>query len=174
VCLLPSLSTNRVRRGVDIRRFNDPNSKFFVYLISTRAGGLGINLTGADTVVHFDSDFNPQVDLQAQDRCHRIGQTKPVNVYRFITEHTVEERLIARAEKKLYLDQMVMRRTHARIRARKKGLFKERNRPFFLTFLTIFCLIYYTPTAPAQLLTLFGYSLSALRLYMPLATSCCR
>ncbi len=58
-------STNRVRRGVDIRRFNDPNSKFFVYLISTRAGGLGINLTGADTVIHFDSDFNPQSDLQA-------------------------------------------------------------------------------------------------------------
>jgi SNF2 family DNA or RNA helicase len=67
-------STNRVRRGVDIRRFNAPNSPFFIYLISTRAGGLGINLTGADTVIHFDSDFNPQQDLQAQDRCHRIGQ----------------------------------------------------------------------------------------------------
>ena len=113
-------STNRVRRSVDIRRFNDPNSRFFVYLISTRAGGLGINLTGADTVVHFDSDFNPQCDLQAQDRCHRIGQTKPVMVYRFITENTVEERLIARAEKKLFLDMMVNRQSHT-------GDFSENN-----------------------------------------------
>eukprot|EP00808_Paulinella_micropora_P030077 g69080.t1 len=102
-------STNRVRRSVDIRRFNAPNSKLFVYLISTRAGGLGINLYTADAVIHYDSDFNPQVDLQAQDRAHRIGQTKPVHVYRFVTQDTVEQRLIRRADKKLYLDMMINR-----------------------------------------------------------------
>ena len=61
----------------------------FVFLLSTRAGGLGINLTSADTVVIYDSDFNPQMDLQAMDRAHRIGQKKEVRVYRLITEDTV-------------------------------------------------------------------------------------
>jgi len=60
-----------------------------VFLLSTRAGGLGINLTAADTVIIYDSDFNPQMDLQAMDRAHRIGQKKMVNVYRLITENTV-------------------------------------------------------------------------------------
>jgi len=69
-------STPRVKRSFDIRRFNQEDSTKFVYLISTRAGGLGITLTGADTVIHFDSDFNPHVDLQAQDRVHRIGQVR--------------------------------------------------------------------------------------------------
>eukprot|EP00466_Bigelowiella_natans_P018140 jgi/Bigna1/40705/e_gw1.45.14.1 len=100
-------STNRVRRVVEVKRFNAKNSRVFLFLISTRAGGLGINLPTADTVVHYDSDFNPQVDLQAQDRCHRIGQTKPVHVYRLVTEGTVEERVVMRAQKKLYLDKMV-------------------------------------------------------------------
>ncbi len=62
----------------------------FVFLLSTRAGGLGINLTAADTVVIYDSDWNPQMDLQAMDRAHRIGQKNMVNVYRLITENTVE------------------------------------------------------------------------------------
>jgi len=62
----------------------------FVFMLSTRAGGLGINLTAADTVVIYDSDFNPQMDLQAMDRAHRIGQKNMVNVYRLITENTVE------------------------------------------------------------------------------------
>lgn len=64
-------------------------SQKFVFLLSTRAGGLGINLTAADTVVIYDSDFNPQMDLQAMDRAHRIGQKNMVNVYRLITENTV-------------------------------------------------------------------------------------
>eukprot|EP01047_Picozoa_sp_COSAG01_P031115 COSAG01_NODE_2195_length_8181_cov_180.569414_6_plen_106_part_00 len=68
--------------------FNNPNSKHFIFLLSTRAGGLGINLTTADIVVLYDSDWNPQMDLQAQDRAHRIGQKKPVKVFRLITEHT--------------------------------------------------------------------------------------
>jgi SNF2 family DNA or RNA helicase len=66
------------------------NSEKFVFLLSTRAGGLGINLTSADTVIIYDSDWNPQMDLQAMDRAHRIGQKSPVNVYRLITENTVE------------------------------------------------------------------------------------
>jgi len=77
-------------------------------MLSTRAGGLGINLATADTVILYDSDWNPQMDLQAMDRAHRIGQTKPVNVYRFMTEGSVEEKIIERAQKKLYLDAAVI------------------------------------------------------------------
>jgi SWI/SNF-related matrix-associated actin-dependent regulator of chromatin subfamily A member 5 len=67
-----------------------PNSEKFVFLLSTRAGGLGINLTSADTVIIYDSDWNPQMDLQAMDRAYRIGQKNVVNVYRLITENTIE------------------------------------------------------------------------------------
>jgi SWI/SNF-related matrix-associated actin-dependent regulator of chromatin subfamily A member 5 len=88
--------------------FNAPNSEKFVFLLSTRAGGLGINLATADIVVLFDSDWNPQVDLQAMDRAHRIGQTKQVRVFRFVSEGTVEEKIIERAERKLYLDAAVI------------------------------------------------------------------
>ena len=101
--------TSRVRRSLDIRVFNAKDSKVFAYLMSTRAGGLGINLQTADTVILYDSDWNPQVDLQAMARVHRIGQKKMVHVYRFVTENTVEERVLLRAEKKLYLDKMVNR-----------------------------------------------------------------
>ena len=62
-----------------------------MFLLSTRAGGLGINLTAADTCIIYDSDWNPQQDLQAQDRCHRIGQTKPVMVYRLVTKKTIDQ-----------------------------------------------------------------------------------
>ncbi|KAI8905848.1 SNF2 family N-terminal domain-containing protein, partial [Gorgonomyces haynaldii] len=90
-----------------IQDFNtDPNMKLF--LLSTRAGGLGINLTSADTVIIFDSDWNPQADLQAQDRVHRIGQTKPVIVYRFVTEGTVEKKIIERASGKRKLEKLVI------------------------------------------------------------------
>eukprot|EP00906_Rhabdomonas_costata_P005720 RCo008508 len=85
---------------------NDP--KVFAFLLSTRAGGLGINLTAADTVIIYDSDWNPQTDLQAQDRCHRIGQTKPVCVYRLITANTVESYLLRRATRKLRLEHLVI------------------------------------------------------------------
>ena len=76
--------------------------------MTTRAGGLGINLQTADTVVLYDSDWNPQADLQAQDRAHRIGQTRPVSVYRFCMEGTLEEKILERAERKLYLDRLVI------------------------------------------------------------------
>lgn len=77
-----------------IAEFSKPGSDLFIFLLSTRAGGLGINLTSADTVVIYDSDWNPQMDLQAMDRAHRIGQTKQVNVYRLITKNSLEERII--------------------------------------------------------------------------------
>ena len=79
-------------------------------MLSTRAGGLGINLFTADTDILYDSDWNPQADLQAQDRAHRIGQTRPVSVYRFCMEGTLEEKIIERAEHKLYLDRLLIER----------------------------------------------------------------
>ncbi|EOX91123.1 Chromatin remodeling 1 isoform 4 [Theobroma cacao] len=77
-------------RRRQIQEFNDENSNCRIFILSTRAGGLGINLTAADTCILYDSDWNPQMDLQAMDRCHRIGQTKPVHVYRLATAHSVE------------------------------------------------------------------------------------
>ncbi|XP_034021354.1 LOW QUALITY PROTEIN: lymphoid-specific helicase [Thalassophryne amazonica] len=94
-------------RDKNIRKFStDP--EVFLFLLSTRAGGLGINLTAADTVIIFDSDWNPQADLQAQDRCHRIGQTKPVVVYRLITANTIDQKILDRASAKRKLEQMVI------------------------------------------------------------------
>eukprot|EP00463_Aulacantha_scolymantha_P003632 TRINITY_DN4501_c0_g1_i1.p1 TRINITY_DN4501_c0_g1~~TRINITY_DN4501_c0_g1_i1.p1 ORF type:complete len:345 (-),score=83.68 TRINITY_DN4501_c0_g1_i1:247-1182(-) len=100
--------TNRIIRELDIRDFNAPDSSFFIYLISTKAGGLGLNLASADTVIIYDSDWNPQNDKQAIARAHRIGQTKPVTIYRLISEETVEERIVQRAQKKLYLNKVVV------------------------------------------------------------------
>ncbi|XP_038719060.1 ISWI chromatin-remodeling complex ATPase CHR11-like isoform X2 [Tripterygium wilfordii] len=95
-------------RDASIEAFNRPGSDKFVFLLSTRAGGLGINLATADVVILYDSDWNPQVDLQAQDRAHRIGQKKEVQVFRFCTEYTIEEKVIERAYKKLALDALVI------------------------------------------------------------------
>ena len=101
--------TNRVQRQVDINAFNMVGSTRFCFLMSTRAGGLGINCQTADTCILFDSDWNPQVDLQAMARVHRIGQKKTVHLYRLVSRGTVEERIVQRAEKKLYLDKVVNR-----------------------------------------------------------------
>ncbi|KAG9459796.1 hypothetical protein H6P81_004304 [Aristolochia fimbriata] len=95
-------------RDASIEAFNQPGSEKFIFLLSTRAGGLGINLATADVVILYDSDWNPQVDLQAQDRAHRIGQKKEVQVFRFCTEYTIEEKVIERAYKKLALDALVI------------------------------------------------------------------
>ncbi|XXQ37934.1 Chromatin-remodeling ATPase INO80 [Plasmodiophora brassicae] len=83
------------------------NDDTFAFLLSTRAGGLGITLTAADTVIFFDSDWNNTMDAQAQDRVHRIGQTKPVTVYRLVCTGTVEERILKRAQEKFEIQKMV-------------------------------------------------------------------
>ena len=92
------------QRRKAMEHFNAPDSEDFCFLLSTRAGGLGINLMTADTVVIFDSDWNPQADLQAMARAHRIGQKKPVNVYRLVSKETVEEEVLERARNKLLLE----------------------------------------------------------------------
>jgi SWI/SNF-related matrix-associated actin-dependent regulator of chromatin subfamily A member 5 len=100
--------TPHEERIAGIEEYNRPGSDKFVFLLTTRAGGLGINLATADIVILYDSDWNPQVDLQAQDRAHRIGQQKQVCVFRLITENSVEEKVIERALQKLRLDQLVI------------------------------------------------------------------
>lgn len=94
------------RQALD--HFNADGSNDFCFLLSTRAGGLGINLATADTVVIFDSDWNPQNDLQAQARAHRIGQKNQVNIYRLVTKNSIEENIIERAKQKMVLDHLVI------------------------------------------------------------------
>ncbi|KIK14402.1 hypothetical protein PISMIDRAFT_688007 [Pisolithus microcarpus 441] len=101
-------STKTDERAVFVQQFNAENSDIHVFILSTRAGGLGLNLQTADTVIIFDSDWNPHADLQAQDRAHRIGQTKAVRILRFITEKSVEEAMYARARFKLDIDDKVI------------------------------------------------------------------
>uniref|UniRef100_A0A8K9VGH2 DNA helicase n=1 Tax=Oncorhynchus mykiss TaxID=8022 RepID=A0A8K9VGH2_ONCMY len=92
-----------------IDRFNAPGAPQFAFLLSTRAGGLGINLATADTVVIYDSDWNPHNDIQAFSRAHRIGQNKKVMIYRFVTKASVEERITQVAKKKMMLTHLVVR-----------------------------------------------------------------
>mmetsp|Transcript_21971 Transcript_21971/g.52054 ORF Transcript_21971/g.52054 Transcript_21971/m.52054 type:complete len:1148 (-) Transcript_21971:417-3860(-) len=106
-CRIDGNTTGEMRDS-QMDEFNAEGSSKFLFLLSTRAGGLGINLATADIVVLYDSDWNPQVDLQAMDRAHRIGQKKPVQVFRFVTEGTVEEKIIERADRKLFLDAAVI------------------------------------------------------------------
>ncbi|KAI9007483.1 SNF2 family N-terminal domain-containing protein [Phycomyces nitens] len=101
-------STKADDRSELLRLFNAPGSPYFIFLLSTRAGGLGLNLQTADTVVIFDSDWNPHQDLQAQDRAHRIGQTKEVRIFRLISTNSVEESILARANYKLDIDGKVI------------------------------------------------------------------
>ncbi|XP_045541964.1 ATP-dependent helicase brm [Papilio machaon] len=95
-------------RGELLKKFNDANSEYFIFLLSTRAGGLGLNLQSADTVIIFDSDWNPHQDLQAQDRAHRIGQRNEVRVLRLMIVNSVEERILAAARYKLNMDEKVI------------------------------------------------------------------
>ncbi|KAJ9647797.1 ATP-dependent DNA helicase Hrp3 [Coniosporium apollinis] len=97
-------------RRMAIDHFNAPDSNDFCFLLSTRAGGLGINLMTADTVIIFDSDWNPQADLQAMARAHRIGQKNPVTIYRLVSKDTVEEEVLERARNKLILEFITIQR----------------------------------------------------------------
>lgn len=106
-------STAHEDRIAAIDDYNKPDSEKFIFLLTTRAGGLGINLTSADIVVLYDSDWNPQADLQAMDRAHRIGQTKQVVAFRFVTEKAIEEKVLERAAQKLRLDQVVIQQGRA-------------------------------------------------------------
>merc|ERR1719206_28611 len=99
-------STKTEDRGKLMHHFNSDES-IFCFILSTRSGGLGMNLTGADTVIFYDNDWNPTMDAQAQDRCHRIGQKKQVTVYRMICRNTIEERILSRAQHKFAIQKTV-------------------------------------------------------------------
>ena len=101
-------STKADDRSELLRLFNAPESPYFCFLLSTRAGGLGLNLQTADTVIIYDSDWNPHQDLQAQDRAHRIGQKNEVRILRLITSNSVEEKILERANFKLDMDGKVI------------------------------------------------------------------
>ncbi len=101
-------STPAEEREKRMYKFNSPDSPYFIFLLSTRAGGLGLNLTAANTVVIFDSDWNPMMDLQAQDRAHRIGQRSDVSVFRLVTYSPVEEKILSRATEKLNMSELVV------------------------------------------------------------------
>jgi len=101
-------STPAEEREKRMYKFNAPDSPYFIFLLSTRAGGLGLNLTSANTVIIFDSDWNPMMDLQAQDRAHRIGQRSDVSVFRMVTRSPVEEKILSRATEKLNMSELVV------------------------------------------------------------------
>ncbi|ONK60438.1 uncharacterized protein A4U43_C08F18460 [Asparagus officinalis] len=125
-------------RQIRIDRFNAKNSTRFCFLLSTRAGGLGINLATADTVIIYDSDWNPHADLQAMARAHRLGQINKVMIYRLITRGTIEERMMQMTKKKMILEHLVVGRLKAQqtvnqeelddiIRYGSKELFADEN-----------------------------------------------
>ncbi|PQQ21046.1 CHD3-type chromatin-remodeling factor PICKLE [Prunus yedoensis var. nudiflora] len=124
-------------RQIRIDRFNAKNSSRFCFLLSTRAGGLGINLATADTVIIYDSDWNPHADLQAMARAHRLGQTNKVMIYRLVTRGSIEERMMEMTKKKMVLEHLVVGRLKAQninqeelddiIRYGSKELFVDEN-----------------------------------------------
>jgi helicase SWR1 len=100
-------NTKVEQRQILTDRFNNDN-RILAFILSTRSGGLGINLTGADTVIFYDLDWNPAMDKQCQDRCHRIGQTRDVHIYRLVSEHTIEANILRKANQKRMLDDVVI------------------------------------------------------------------
>jgi len=126
-------STKADERGERVALFNKPNSDYDIFLLSTRAGGLGLNLQTADTVILFDSDWNPQMDLQAQDRAHRIGAKHEVRVLRFVTNTWIEEEILAKAGSKQAMDEVIIqagmyndRSTDVERREKLEDLLKKR------------------------------------------------
>ena len=101
-------STSADEREQRMFQFNAPDSPYFIFLLSTRAGGLGLNLATADTVILFDSDWNPAMDAQAQDRAHRIGQKNEVRVFRLVTNSPIEEKILSRATDKLNMNNLIV------------------------------------------------------------------
>ena len=106
--------------------------EIFIFLLSTRAGGLGINLTAADTVIFYDSDWNPTIDSQAMDRAHRLGQTRQVTVYRLLTRGTIEERMRDRAKQKEQVQQVVMEGRAALPSKKEEAANKKKDVAFLL------------------------------------------
>lgn len=100
-------ATKVEQRQILTDRFNN-DTRILAFILSTRSGGLGINLTGADTVIFYDLDWNPAMDKQCQDRCHRIGQTRDVHIYRFVSEYTIEANILRKANQKRMLDDVVI------------------------------------------------------------------
>jgi helicase SWR1 len=100
-------TTKVEQRQILTDRFNN-DDRILVFILSSRSGGLGINLTGADTVIFYDLDWNPAMDKQCQDRCHRIGQTRDVHIYRFVSEYTIESNILRKANQKRMLDDVVI------------------------------------------------------------------
>jgi helicase SWR1 len=100
-------ATKVEQRQILTDRFNN-DPRILCFILSTRSGGLGINLTGADTVIFYDQDWNPAMDKQCQDRCHRIGQTRDVHIYRLVSEHTIEANILRKASQKQMLDDIVI------------------------------------------------------------------
>ncbi|ETI28547.1 hypothetical protein G647_00997 [Cladophialophora carrionii CBS 160.54] len=100
-------ATKIEQRQILTERFNNDN-RILCFILSSRSGGLGINLTGADTVIFYDLDWNPAMDKQCTDRAHRIGQTRDVHIYRFVSEHTIESNILRKANQKQMLDDVVI------------------------------------------------------------------
>ncbi|KAK2740454.1 swr1 complex component [Myotisia sp. PD_48] len=100
-------ATKIEQRQLLTERFNN-DPRILAFILSSRSGGLGINLTGADTVIFYDLDWNPAMDKQCQDRCHRIGQTRDVHIYRFVSEYTIESNILRKANQKRMLDDVVI------------------------------------------------------------------
>ncbi|XP_055328559.1 helicase domino-like isoform X2 [Paramacrobiotus metropolitanus] len=117
-------STGVEMRQILMERFNR-DTRYFCFILSTRSGGIGVNLTGADTVIFYDSDWNPTMDAQAQDRCHRIGQTRDVHIYRLISQSTVEENIFNKANQKRLLGHMAIESGEFTTAVLKKENFKD-------------------------------------------------
>jgi len=100
-------ATKIEQRQILTDRFNN-DTRILCFILSSRSGGLGINLTGADTVIFYDLDWNPAMDKQCTDRAHRIGQTRDVHIYRFVSEHTIESNILRKASQKQLLDDVVI------------------------------------------------------------------